>query len=169
MNTQSTTLNPNPAGKGTWTLPVAAKPAGWRPSADFVLMLAFLGDALVIFAALSLGYWLRFDSGWIPFPEEVKTLPAFYDYYNLLALGTIVLLATFGYLRLYTKYRFLHFFRTAKTILQGAVFWLFAYLAVSLILKFDPPISRLFTVAAFGSVLLAIFTTMVSKLRKNGT
>ncbi len=160
MDTHSTTLNPNPAGKGTWTVPVAAKPAGWRASTDFVLMLAFLGDALVIFAALCLGYWLRFDSGWIPFPTEIPGQvypePAFYDYYNLLALGTIFLLATFGYLRLYTKYRFLHYLRTAKTILQGAVFWLFAYLAVSLILKFDPPISRLFTVAAFGSVLAAM-------------
>jgi exopolysaccharide biosynthesis polyprenyl glycosylphosphotransferase len=157
MNTESTTLNC--AGERTRTLPaVPARKSGWKPSADFILSLAFFGDLVVIFAALSFGFWLRFDSGLIPFPADFTKLPlpGFYDYLNLLSMGTIFLLATFTYLRLYTKHRFLRFFRTAKTIVQGTVFWLFAYLAVSLILKFDPPISRLFTVSSFGCVLVTM-------------
>ena len=64
----------------TWSIPVApaisvvpAAPISpavpdsrWRPSAGFVLTMAFLGDAVVIFASLCLGFWLRFDSGLIP-------------------------------------------------------------------------------------------------------
>jgi FlaA1/EpsC-like NDP-sugar epimerase len=41
-------------------------------------------------------------------------------------------------------------------IVRGAVFWLFAYLAVSLILNFDPPISRLFMVSSFVCLLGAM-------------
>ena len=70
MNTETTTLNP--ANKRAWTFPVAAKPTGWQPSAEFILALAFLGDLLVIFSSLSLGYWLRFDSGLIPFPAGIQ-------------------------------------------------------------------------------------------------
>jgi exopolysaccharide biosynthesis polyprenyl glycosylphosphotransferase len=170
MNTDATISKPGvgparpaaaPASQRNRTFPdapAASKPRGWRPSADFILAIAFLGDLVVIFFALSAGFWLRFDSGWIPFPTEVNKLPppSYYAYFYLLLVGTAFLLATFAYLRLYSKHRFMRFFRTAKTVLQGTVFWLFAYLAVSLILKFDPPISRLFTLSAFGCVLVAM-------------
>ena len=160
MNRNST-LDPLllPTGQPAQAYPARlTRRGGWQPSADFILALAFVGDAVLIFAALSFGYWLRFQSGWIPFPAEMRNspVPGFYEYYNLLFMGALFLLGTFGYLGLYTKHRFLSFLRTAKTILQGTIFWLFAFLAVSLILKFDPPISRLFTLSAFGSVVGAM-------------
>jgi exopolysaccharide biosynthesis polyprenyl glycosylphosphotransferase len=118
--------------------------------------MALIGDALVTFAALRLGFWVRFNSGWIPFFSDVKSVPVFFDYFNLLVMGTFFLLATYGYLRLYDRRCLMRYFQTASVILRGAVFWLFAYLAVSLILKFDPPISRLFMVSAFVCLLGAM-------------
>ena len=159
MNGKPTVLNST--GKKTCPPPAApaAKKFRWQPSAEFVLTMALLGDALVIFAALCLGFWVRFDSGWIPFPGEVRKdvpLPGFYDYWNLLFLGTVFLLVTLGYLRLYSQHCFMRYLRTARVIVQGTVFWLFAYLAVSLILKFDPSISRLFMGSSFVCVLGAM-------------
>ena len=119
-------------------------------------MLAFLGDAMVIFAAVCFGFWLRFDSGWIPLAADVNAVPSFYSYFNLLAMGSVCLLLTFCYLKLYTKYCFRRYLRTAKVIIKGTLFWLFAFLSVSLILKFVPPISRAFMVSSFGSVLCSL-------------
>jgi exopolysaccharide biosynthesis polyprenyl glycosylphosphotransferase len=149
MNGKSEALNL--AGEQAWRMSdtPARTRRRWLPSADFVLMMAFLGDVLVIFGALCLGYWVRFDSGLIPLKVDVKLIPPFADYVKLMVMGTGFLLVTFIYLNLYTRSHFRFFLHTARVIVEGTVFWLFAYLAVSLILKFDPPISRLFMVTSF--------------------
>ena len=125
-------------------------------------MLALIGDALVVFSALSFSFWVRFYSGEIPFLTEPQTkgshLPAFAEYFNLLLMGTVFLLATFSYLRLYTSHRLLRYFRAAKVVIKGAAFWFFSYLAVSLILKFEPAISRLFMVSSWVCVTVAMLT-----------
>jgi exopolysaccharide biosynthesis polyprenyl glycosylphosphotransferase len=156
MNGKSAVLNS--AGKKTCPPPAAPAADGfrWHPSSEFVLTMALLGDALVIFAALCLGFWVRFDSGLIPLTADVKSVPDFLDYFNLLVMGTFFLLVTLGYLRLYNQRCFMRYLRTARVIVQGTVFWLFAYLAVSLILKFDPSISRLFMLSSFVCVLGAM-------------
>jgi exopolysaccharide biosynthesis polyprenyl glycosylphosphotransferase len=144
----------NSEAKEIRTPPVAAaKKFRWKPTTEFILTMALIGDALVIFAALSLGFWVRFESGLIPFYSDVKSIPAFFDYFNLLGMGTVFLLGTFGYLRLYSQHCLMRYLRTLRVIVEGAIFWLFAYLAVSLILKFDPPISRLFMLTSFVCVL----------------
>jgi exopolysaccharide biosynthesis polyprenyl glycosylphosphotransferase len=158
MNSKSTILDSE--NKKTWMPPVVSAPNKfrWQPSVEFVLTMAVIGDALVVFSALSLGYWVRFKSGLIPFFGEVRTgtIATFFDYSELLVVGTLFLLGTFGYLRLYSQHAFKRYLRTAKVVVQGTIFWLFAYLAVSLILKFDPPISRLFVLSAFICVIGAM-------------
>src|ERR1035437_4546944 len=170
MNGKPTVLNST--GKKTCP-PPAADGFRWQPSAEFVLTLALLGDALVIFAALCLGFWVRFNSGWIPFPAEIPgqimAPTAFYDYFKLLVMGTVFLLVTLGYLRLYRQHCFMRYLRTARVIVQGTVFWLFAYLAVSLILKFVPSISRLFMGSSFVCVLGAMLELPMNKREIDGT
>jgi exopolysaccharide biosynthesis polyprenyl glycosylphosphotransferase len=60
----------------------------------------------------------------------------------------------------------MRFFRSAKVIVKGTLFWLFAFLASSLILKLYPGISRLFMVAACGSVmfLMLLWRMLLFKL-----
>ena len=159
MDTQFTALNADakPISLPTLTFPAAPpRRAGWQASTEFVLLLAMIGDAVVIFVAMSLGFWLRFKSGWIPLRSPVGPPPGFYDYFYLLVMGTGFLVATFAYFKLYSKYRFQRYFRTARVIVQGTVLWLFAYLATSLILEFNPPISRLFMATSFSCVLAAM-------------
>jgi exopolysaccharide biosynthesis polyprenyl glycosylphosphotransferase len=128
----------------------------WQPTVEFVLTMALVGDALVIFAALAFGFWLRFDSHLIPFYIDLKSVPTFFDYFRLLVMGTVFLLGTFGYLGLYSERCFMRYLRTANVIVQGEFFWLFTFLAVSLILKFDPPISRVFMLLSFVCTLSTI-------------
>jgi exopolysaccharide biosynthesis polyprenyl glycosylphosphotransferase len=129
-----------------------------RPTAEFIFILTALADFLMIFAALRLGFWTRFESGLIPIFSDIKVVPTSWDYAGLLSMGTIFLLATFGYLRLYSRRALMRYFQSVKVIIQGTAFWLFAYLAVSLILKFDPPISRLFMVSSFVCVLIVMLS-----------
>jgi len=155
MNGESTVLNLD--GTGTRILPAPATTTlRWRPSVSFVLTMALVGDALVIFTALAFGFWVRFDSRLIPLSVSVKSVPTFFDYDRLLIMGTVFLLGTFGYMRLYSQRCLMRYLRTARVVVQGTIFWLFTYLAVNLILKFDPPISRLFMLTSFACTLSAI-------------
>ena len=134
----------------------AAKKFRWHPSAQFLQTLAFLGDAVVVLAALSLGFWVRFKSGWIPFFGEVGPVATFFEYLKPLVMGTVFLVGTFWYLGLYKQRWSMNYLRTARIIVQGSVFWLFAYMATSLILKFSPSISRLFMASSFVCVMSAM-------------
>lgn len=137
------------------------KPRRWQLSVDFVLTMALVGDALVIFAALVFSFWMRFYSGLIPFFFNSRLVPTFFDYLHLLVIGTVFLLATFGYLRLYNWLCFVNYPRTAKMILKGTIIWLVAYLALCLMLKLGQPISRLFMLISFGC---ATFTMIAWRL-----
>ncbi len=115
------------------------------------------GDTLVTFAGLALGYWIRYasplapESGtgfFIPVPDA--TFPR---YLPLLLVGVALLLAAFAQFGLYDSRLLLRRYLSLNAILKGAAFWLVAYLGVSLVLKFDPPISRLFVVIAFVCVI----------------
>src|SRR5438552_7256985 len=153
MNGISVVSKPEAKERRTPSAASAANGFRWQPSINFVRALMVLGDALVIFAALCLGFWVRFYSGFIPLAAEVKLIPELVDYLNLLLMGTVFLLVTLSYLRLYSQRCFRRYRRTARVVVEGTAFWLFAYLAVSLILKFDPPISRAFMGCSFLCVL----------------
>lgn len=110
------------------------------------------GDTLVAFAGLSVGYWLRYaspvgDFG-IPVPDAT-----FVAYLPLLLVGAAFLIAAYGHLNLYEERLLLRKFQSLNLITKGTTFWLAAYLSLSLVLKFDPPISRLFVVLAYFAVI----------------
>jgi exopolysaccharide biosynthesis polyprenyl glycosylphosphotransferase len=157
--------------KKAWTPPVpAAKKFRWQPSREFLTVMTMVGDALVIFAGSSLGFWVRFDSGWIPLAKSVKSTPDFIAYVNLIMMGTGCLLVTFGYMHLYGRTCFMRYFQKARIIVKGSVFWLFAFLGVSLILKFEPPISRMFMLSSFVCVLggMLAWRFILVKIKTNG-
>jgi exopolysaccharide biosynthesis polyprenyl glycosylphosphotransferase len=122
-----------------------------KSSQNLVVAVAMLGDTVFTYLALSLAYWLRFETGLknVGIPPE----GAYYGLYvPLLILGTLFLIATFGYLGLYNDKQILHLHRIYSIIFKGCIFWFFAYLGTSLALKFEPQISRIFvTLALFIS------------------
>ena len=114
----------------------------------FAPLALLVGDALVTFASLALAYALRYAS---PIGRLGLNVPdaSFRRYLPLLLLGVALLIGTFAQLGLYDSRQLLRCYQNLNTILKGAAFWLAAYLGVSLVLNFNPPISRLYAVIAF--------------------
>lgn len=120
------------------------------------------GDTLVTFGGLALGYWLRYASPLARFGIDVPDA-AFGRYLPLLLVGVALLIGAFAQFGLYDTRLLLRRYQSLNAILKGAAFWLITYLGISLVLKFDPPISRLFVLVAFFCVvvLLYVWRTLV--------
>ncbi len=118
--------------------------------------LLLLGDACIAFAGLSLGYWLRYATPVGSIGLEVPDA-SFARYLPLLLLGTAFLVVAYAQLGLYEERLLLRKFQALNLVIKGTSFWLVAYLSLSLVLKFDPPISRWFVVIAYVLVLALMF------------
>ena len=114
------------------------------------------GDTLTTFGALTLSWWLRYAS---PLERMGIHVPdaTFHRYLPLLLAGVALLVAAFAQFGLYDSRLLLRRYQSLNAILKGASFWLVAYLGLSLVLEFDPPIYRLFVVLAFLSVVTFLF------------
>ncbi|HLP07366.1 MAG TPA: sugar transferase [Opitutaceae bacterium] len=112
-----------------------------------------VGDLLFSLTGLSLAWWLRYDTsvGQLGIPVETA---AFGAYLPLLLVGVALLIGTYAQLGLYDERLLLRRYQALAIIIKGTVLWLLVYLGVSLVLKFQPPISRLFVVVAFFGVVL---------------
>ncbi len=125
-------------------------------SADFLLTIALIGDALMVFVGLVSAFWIRFKSGWITFGVDAYQLYDLGDYLSLILVGTVFLLLAFGYLRLYDRRNLLRLRRVVAITFRATTFWLFAYVGVSLALKFQPPISRIYVFLSYVGTLGAL-------------
>jgi exopolysaccharide biosynthesis polyprenyl glycosylphosphotransferase len=114
------------------------------------------GDTLVTFGGLALGWGLRYAS---PLGRLGLDVPnaSFLRYLPLLLVGVALLIAAFAQLGLYDPRLILRRYQSLNAILKGAGFWLVAYLGISLVLKFDPPISRLFVLLAFVCAVTGLY------------
>ncbi|MBI4623167.1 MAG: sugar transferase [Verrucomicrobia bacterium] len=133
-----------------------------NPLRDTFVPLALLaGDTVVTFAGLALGYWLRYRS---PLGRLGIDVPGatFALYLPLLLVGVALLIGAFAQFGLYDTRLLLRRYQSLNAILKGTAFWLVAYLGISLVLKFDPPISRLFVVAAFVCVVALLYAWRTS-------
>lgn len=110
---------------------------------------------MVTFGGLAAGWWLRYDSPLARFGLDVPDA-TFDRYLPLLLVGVALLIGAFAQFGLYDSRLLLRRYQSLNAIIKGTAFWLVAYLGVSLVLKFDPPISRLFAVIAFGCVIVLL-------------
>lgn len=135
----------------------------------FVPLALIAGDTLVTFAGLALGWWLRYAS---PLGSLGLAVPdaTFSRYLPLLLVGVALLVAAFAQLGLYDPRLILRRYQSLNAILKGMGFWLVAYLGLSLVLKFEPPISRLFVLLAFmcAIVLLYLWRTLAYAVITHG-
>ena len=125
-------------------------------SQNLLLTLQFLGDLLFSYLGLCVGYWLRFHTPMRRLGIEAIS-PNFAVYNQLLILGAAFLIISYAYMKLYDARLLLRPQRAANIIMRGTFFWFLLFLSTSLILKFDPPISRIFVATS----CLTTLTTML--------
>ena len=115
-----------------------------------------LGDTVVAFAALSLAFWLRYYSPLARFAIDVPDAH-YADYVSLLLLGVVFLIAGYAQLNVYEERLLLRKYQGLALVIKGTTYWLAGYLALALVIKFQPPISRFFVPIAYVCVLGLMF------------
>jgi exopolysaccharide biosynthesis polyprenyl glycosylphosphotransferase len=80
----------------------------------------------------------------------------FLDYLPLMLIGAGLLLGGFAQQDAYDERLLLRRHHGLRIVVRTAVVWFFGYLSISLVLKFEPPISRLFVIYAFAATLLLL-------------
>jgi exopolysaccharide biosynthesis polyprenyl glycosylphosphotransferase len=121
-----------------------------------LLTILLIGDVVFCFAGLSLGYWLRFETPLRQIAFEPQASHTYASYLPLLLLGTAFFIGACAHLRLYNARMLLRSGDARAIIFRGIFFWFLAFLSTSLVLKFQPPISRLFVTASTLSTLVIL-------------
>lgn len=116
-----------------------------------------LGDTLVAFVALALAYWLRYESPLRTLAVIEVSDARFSQYVPLLLLGVAFLVAGFAQLNLYEERLLLRKYQSLALIIKATTVWLAAYLGLALVVKFDPPISRLYVPIGYACVIALMF------------
>ncbi len=111
-----------------------------------------------------IGFWIRFRSGLIPanipFWTTGQDISAvtLEDYLPLICVGTALMLITFSYQHLYRAQHLLRYRRVTSIVIRSVALWLLVYLGLSLAMKFEPPISRIYVLT---STLMTVLTVLV--------
>ena len=121
-----------------------------------LVAISFLGDAAFVCMAMMLTYFLRFETGLreIGVADEIITLQGYMGHVFLGSATLICLLANF---RLHDPRNYLAIRRTFATIAKSCLIWSVVFLALSLVLKLEPSISRLFCAMGCIMSMLALF------------
>lgn len=121
----------------------------------FLLGLQMLGDVLASYTGLSLAFWFRFQTSFRTVGIETVGM-SYRTYLPLLIIGTTFFLVSYAYLNLYNARFLLRPFQSLAVILRAIIFWMFVFLGVSLVLKFQPQVSRLFVVVGCVTTVLTM-------------
>ena len=124
-----------------------------RAFADRLLLIAGLGDILVIVGSLLLGFYLRFVSPLVELGLRHDSI-TLHSYAGYLALGAITLITVLASLGLYERQRLLYFRGVAELILKGWAMWIMTLLTIAMVFHFVPSISRGYL--ALASVILIV-------------
>ncbi len=118
----------------------------WREneqlSPHFWVLLSVLGDLVLAVLAAYAAYWLRFHS----ILRELGNFDAFTfrQYGGHMALGSLSLVLVLGWQGIYHQNVLLHSRWVASKIAKGILVWTSGFLAITLALKLQPNISRIY-------------------------
>jgi exopolysaccharide biosynthesis polyprenyl glycosylphosphotransferase len=125
-----------------------------RSIGERVVVFGLLLDTVVILAAMVLSFWLRFHTriGGYGIVANVS----FRDYAGYVAVGAVSMVLTLAYRQVYERSVMLRYRRVARQIFESSVMWVLGFLSISLILKFQPPVSRLYVAIAGANILAGL-------------
>jgi exopolysaccharide biosynthesis polyprenyl glycosylphosphotransferase len=115
---------------------------------SFCLLLGL--DFLMVIAAQVTGFLLRFG---VPWPETLLATKAHgvEDYLGHFIFGTLLFFLVTAWQSVYRNEQFLHTRSSIFLLLRAVALWAIFYLLITLFIRFEPAISRLYV---FGSSLL---------------
>ena len=106
---------------------------------------SFLGDTAVVLLAMVLAYLIRFETG-MREVGVVDPVVNVWGYCGHVVLGSAFLMFLLANSRLHDPRHFLAVRKTFATIVKSCVIWAVGFLAIALVLKIEPNISRLYCV-----------------------
>ncbi|MEO6750725.1 MAG: exopolysaccharide biosynthesis polyprenyl glycosylphosphotransferase [Chthoniobacteraceae bacterium] len=107
-------------------------------------------DLVVIAAAMAIGFWLRFHTFIRDYGN--KSDVTFLDYAGYAVVGASSMMLTLTYRQFYKEAVILRYRRVVRQILETSLLWVLGFLSISLILKFEPPVSRLFVIISGATI-----------------
>ncbi|MEM8953157.1 MAG: exopolysaccharide biosynthesis polyprenyl glycosylphosphotransferase [Verrucomicrobiota bacterium] len=117
----------------------------------------FMIDAGLVVVALFLAYYLRFETPLAALGVAQEGL-GLRDYLGHIAFGSVILCFLFANFNLYEVRNFLSYRRVFRIIGKSCLVWFGLYLALSLILKFNPPISRMYCGIGFMTAMALLLS-----------
>jgi len=150
------------------SLYTAPAKASTRAAAQSVIFKVFAVDLILITISLLSAFYLRFHSplNEIGFVELRYELQIYLGHIIVGITSLIFILVNSGF---YAQDAVLSHRRVWSILLRCASAWLLVYLAASLILKFQPPISRVYSVLAYILVVTMVGTWRTVLLRTAGS
>lgn len=110
---------------------------------------SFIGDATVVLLSMMVAYLVRFETGL----REMGVMDTVIDlrsYCGHVLLGSALLIFLLANFRLHDPRNFLAIRKTLGIIAKTCIIWSFSFLALALMLKIEPPISRFY--CALGGI-----------------
>jgi exopolysaccharide biosynthesis polyprenyl glycosylphosphotransferase len=111
-----------------------------------LVITSLICDSLIIVYALIFSFWLRFQTSL--HEVGIRASNSFSDYAGHITFGAlafILLLTGFG---IYERNALLRFRFVSLQILKASFYWAAGFISVMLVLRFEPPISRLYIIIA---------------------
>lgn len=131
-----------------------------RAFSSRLVVISFMGDFIVALIMQLLAYWVRFVSPvsiWIKADEQVTLV----SYFGQMTLGSILLMLLLIRFQTYLPGRLLSFCSLAGSIAKATAVWIVAFMGISLVLKFQPGISRVYTIIGFSLITVGLLTWRV--------
>ncbi|MEM7600593.1 MAG: sugar transferase [Verrucomicrobiota bacterium] len=113
---------------------------------------AFVCDLLAVTFALLFAQWLRFETPLVSVGVASDVLIRPIDYLGHIIIGVAIMMSALIKFGVYSRESLLSYTATLKGLVKSSVVWIVAYLSLTLVLKFDPPISRIF--CGLGLILM---------------
>jgi len=117
--------------------------------------MAMCGDLLMVFGGFILAYWLRFDSGCISL-SRFGSPPPFSSYLKLIIFGSAIIFLGLPGKDLYGIKNLLYPQKVSLKLVATLLLCVFVFAGISLAVRTDPSISRLFIL--FASVFIFMGT-----------
>lgn len=114
-----------------------------------ILLAALVGDTLVVFATMVLSGWLRFNTPLAQIGWGTSGID-WTDYLGRGAFGTLLFILLLPHRKMYDLRRMLRLRQFVPIIIKTALTWLFVFMALSLLMRVEQEVSRIYVVLAFA-------------------